>query len=572
MGPANNAFNLYRSYLLKTHEEDRIAIEVYRKCKKSGIPTKSSFKLHAINMNYLSLTGNDHFDIDEELSVKLSIKSFLNRWEIYVDGRVIRSFHLEEGINYGVMLQPNIELKYFLKEFVSGFSSSRLKDSLIHSSLSEKKYSMHDGIEIYATLVDFYQQLLNSKSTLDLQKCLQEFCKVIDAEEANIYLINTSTQKLENIVSTRGEKYKHCDYRYSLLGESFTTQESINYKGPMGQEHSSFLITPFHNQMHHVIGVIELKNKLDHERFSHREDRGVKLLSAIIGNLYHDYNPISGNTKIEEFNNTLKLQRYYNGLSQDSLKIDRVLKKMAMSGHHLLFQGEKGLGKISTINKIIKKGILADHPIDRLDFSALPAQELNKVEWNEFGSLIFQNIHLLGHREQKLLYEKINFGKRRVFTVSHIDLETLANQNKIYQPLFKLLSKMCFSFPPLRHRKNELISLAIQVLHQECERRNDPIERTLSPQSLLQIEAYTWPGNLAEMEKVIRKALLIQPNESMLSLDIPKVEAKQTLTQELSSLRDNSYDSTLHYTILTELLGEMDGIEPHEKFSPKKAG
>jgi transcriptional regulator with GAF, ATPase, and Fis domain len=567
MSSSNHIFNIYRSYLLKTHAEDRLSIEVYRKCGPSEVKLSGPFGVYALNMNYLSLTGPAQLELEEELEFKLSIKSFLNRWEIFLKGKVVRSFQLENSMNFGVLLEPNLELKYFLKEFVNGFSSSRLKDSLIHSSLSEKKYSLHDGIEIYATLAEFYRQIVQNKTELDLQKSLTEFCKIIETQEANVYIINTNTQKLENKISTRGEKYKNCDYRNSLLGECFTTHETINFKGVQNGLPVSYLIAPFSNKLQHTIGVIELKNKEGEERFSHKDERSLKLLSSLLSALYAEYNPVSGSTKLEEFNHALKAQRYYLGHTRKANQIDNILKKMSLSEHNLLLHGERGTGKVTLIKKIISRSLWSELPSDRFDFEKDDAKVLNAIDWNEPGSLVLENIQCLSRRDQKLLTEKISFGKRRVFTLSHNDLDQLARENRLYQPLYTSLSKLTFSIPPLRQRKSELIAIATQILNQECERRNDQLERTFSPDALKMIEDYSWPGNLTELEKAVRKALLMQPDSAMIDLSLSeKYTPTITLAQKLIELIDHSFDVSIQKKILSETIGNVnESLKSHKK-------
>lgn len=518
------------------------------------------FKLYAINMNYLSVTGSSEIQLGEALNIKLSIKGFLSQWEIFLEGKVIRAFETENGINYGIHIKATTELRYFLKEYVSSFSTARLRDSLVLSSLSEKRHSIHDGVEIYSTLQEFYESFLANKEELDQQSALTELIKVMGVEEGNIYLINTATQKLDNIVSTRGEKRPNCDFRDSFLGKAYATYETVNFRGTIDNQAVSYLIMPFVNSHQKTIGVVELRNKSHQQSFDYRDERALRLITYLLSMLYYDYDPTSGNTEIDEFNQYLPQYHLYPGTTASSQKINKLMKKMALSPHHILLQGERGTGKMTTAKRMIKKSIQGHLSQEIVDFDKDLPQDLNRVEWDQPGSLILLNIPRLDRRSQKILFEKIRYGKKRIFTISHEDLDELAQKNLLYQPLFELISTVRFNIPPLRHRKSELIAVAQQVLQQECHRRGDPIERALSPNTLTAIESYSWPGNMTELEKLTRKALLTQPHAPMITLDIPvgedaeRSEDLSKLAQKLHQKADLCLSADRHLKILTKLL------------------
>jgi hypothetical protein len=562
MSFSHQNFNLYRSFLLKTHPEDKIDLQITLTDFTEPLKLKGPFRVYAINMNYLSFDGPVGIDDQSNIDLRLKIKGFLSQWEIDLEGQVIRHFHHDGIVNYGVKLKPTTELKYFLKEFVNSFSSSRLRDSLVLSSLSEKSYSLHDGIEIFSTLNDFYLDILKDRDNIDLTKSLEEFRKIVNAEELNVYLINTSTQKLENTITTRGEKYKHCHYQESFLGQVFSTGEPLNYKGIIDKKDVSYLFYPIIRSQK-TIGVVELKNKVDHERFEYREERALRLMSFLLSNYYYQFEPYSGNTPIDDFNPYLCVKPLMFGTTRESQEIDRMMKKACLSDSPILLQGEKGMGKVDLAKRMIKRSPLGHQPVETLNFSTQMAQEINRVEWFEPGSLILINLELLDRRAQKILFEKIRFGKKRIFTISHIDFKELSFNNKIYQPLASYLSQTTFTLAPLRHRKEEIISLATLILQLECKRRNDPIERSFSPETLMNIQEYQWPLNFDELEKSIKKALLIQSDKTVLELDIQitpdntlssKIEDKiDQVCQEILQNADQSFSTATHLQLIEDL-------------------
>lgn len=552
MKEKSHNFNFYRSFLLKVQSDDDIELTVFRCFETEEQKTKGQFKLFEINMNYLSIIGKDLLEDDQRVCLKLGIKSFLSRWDIYLYGKVVRSFQDVEGTNYGINLESNLELTYFLKEFINRFSSNRLKESLISSSLSEKNYSIHEGIEIISTLGDFYQLIAQNLESLDLQKCLSEVSKISEASEANLWLINTATDRLENIYTSRGEKYKDRDYREGKLGQTFCHQDIIN----TFDHKNSYLTFPFKNSYNKTIGVIELKREDSEKRFSYSDERNIRLLSVLFGSAFHHYDPLSGSSELEDFNLHLIEKRPYLGQSLNSQKINHMIRKIAHSNTPLMIIGEKGTGKTVFAKICLKKSPLYHYQTDQLDFSSVAPSEIDKVDWSEPGSIILESLEKLPKFYQRTLYERIVFGRKRVFTLCSHDLAPMTLSNDFYQPLYQHLSQAYFILQPLRQRKDELIGLASQILKNECLRRADKITRTFSPQTLQEIEEYDWPENYTEMEKLVRKALFKSPQSEMISLEIPQKNSSTTLVEQIIAFSDHTLDKKTLVRMLKETVQE----------------
>jgi DNA-binding NtrC family response regulator len=316
--------------------------------------------------------------------------------------------------------------------------------------------------------------------------------------------------------------------------------------------------------------VIELKRENNEKRFSYTDERKIRLLSVLFGSAFHDYDPLSGSSELEDFNLHLIEKRPFMGQSLNSQKINHMIRKIAHSSTPLMIIGEKGTGKTVFAKICLKKSPLHHSQTDQLDFASVAPNEIDKVDWSEPGSVILESLDKLPKIYQRHLYERIVFGRKRIFTLCTNDLAPMTLSNQFYQPLYQYLSQAYFILQPLRQRKDELIGLASQILKNECLRRADKVTRTFSPQTLQDIEEYDWPENFTEMEKLVRKALFKSPNSEMISLEIPKNTLSNALSEQMISYSDHTLDKKTLLKMLKEIVEEHFSEESESSKEDKK--
>ena len=91
----------------------------------------------------------------------------------------------------------------------------------------------------------------------------------------------------------------------------------------------------------------------------------------------------------------------------------------------------------------------------------------------------------------------------RLISATHQDLARCVETGKFRQDLFYRLNVIELSLPPLRERLDDLGVLANAVL----DRLAGPGQATLGPQVLETLAAYSFPGNVRELENVLERAL-----------------------------------------------------------------
>jgi len=166
-------------------------------------------------------------------------------------------------------------------------------------------------------------------------------------------------------------------------------------------------------------------------------------------------------------------------------------------------------------------------------FTGADADKPGKFAAAERGTLLLDEIDVLAPDQQaKLLrvietgeYEPVGsnetqFSRARLIVASNIDLEELVKTNKFRMDLFYRLNTLSFHLPPLRERPWDIEYLArkFAVDHSRAHR----IELTqIDTDFLGALRQYRWPGNIRELENVIRRAVLYCRNGVLTVSDLP---------------------------------------------------
>ena len=99
----------------------------------------------------------------------------------------------------------------------------------------------------------------------------------------------------------------------------------------------------------------------------------------------------------------------------------------------------------------------------------------------------------------------------RVIAATHCDLESAINEGRFREDLYYRLNVIRIEVPPLRDRKEELLPLSQFFLTKYTAAGAVPPEITPSlRQAML---AHDWPGNIRELENVMRRYVVMRRPE-----------------------------------------------------------
>ncbi len=224
------------------------------------------------------------------------------------------------------------------------------------------------------------------------------------------------------------------------------------------------------------------------------------------------------------------------GRHPNIVRIRSLLPRVGNSDLPVLIRGETGTGKEVLARQIHAHSPRAGKQFVKLNCAAIPSDllesELFGYERGAFsgafqrkagifemasgGTLLLDEIGDMDVRLQaKLLHVLQDRGFRRIggkedlvvevrfIAATHRDLEAGIASGTFREDLYYRLNVMSFSLPPLRERQSEISEVATFML-----RRHAP--GLAMPSQLVEaLEQHDWPGNIRELESVIRRYVVL---------------------------------------------------------------
>lgn len=146
---------------------------------------------------------------------------------------------------------------------------------------------------------------------------------------------------------------------------------------------------------------------------------------------------------------------------------------------------------------------------------------------DEIGDLPFNlQSKLLQAVEQKQFYSV--GGKKpskidvRIIAATNAPLSDMIQGGKFRADLYYRLSEYTIEIPPLRERKEDILLLADHFLT-EYKKQFDCPEREYSSEARSQLEEHYWPGNIRELQSIVRRFALTGWQESLRDNTVPTV-------------------------------------------------
>jgi two-component system response regulator AtoC len=91
----------------------------------------------------------------------------------------------------------------------------------------------------------------------------------------------------------------------------------------------------------------------------------------------------------------------------------------------------------------------------------------------------------------------------RIISATNQELESLVKEGRFREDLYYRLNVVRISIPPLRERKEDIPLLAAHILAKKSSR-----PRTVSAEAMAKLSAWTFPGNIRELENILERALI----------------------------------------------------------------
>ena len=226
-----------------------------------------------------------------------------------------------------------------------------------------------------------------------------------------------------------------------------------------------------------------------------------------------------------------------------STKMQDVFKAIGrVAGQHVtvLIRGESGTGKELVARAIYQHGQRRTGPFLAVNCAAIPEhlleselfghergaftgadrQRVGKFEQCNGGTLFLDEIgdmpHLLQSKILRLLqeqqFQRVGGSETiqtdvRIVAATHRDLEKMVADGDFREDLLYRLNGYTIMLPPLRERGDDLILLIQHYLAKLSRQLNRQIDG-VSTEALEILRRHDWPGNIRELEGVLRQTLL----------------------------------------------------------------
>jgi two-component system nitrogen regulation response regulator NtrX len=212
------------------------------------------------------------------------------------------------------------------------------------------------------------------------------------------------------------------------------------------------------------------------------------------------------------------------------------LAQLAQSGAPLLLRGERGMHPEMFARLLAAQGAPFLSGAEQL--GAPPSELLTKTAG---GVLFVPDLSRLDRAEQRnldFLLARAEKHKVRIVSFSPLDVRTLIEKHEFDAELGMRLGELTFRLPTLREFAEDIPDLASLMLAQLVEGRLCP-PRRLAIAALNALRHHAWPGNLAELENVVKDLALTTLEEE---IQLEDVERSLAARRSQGSLPEVMFD------------------------------
>jgi len=235
------------------------------------------------------------------------------------------------------------------------------------------------------------------------------------------------------------------------------------------------------------------------------------------------------------------------GRNEKMLEVRDLVHRVADTDVTVLIRGESGTGKELVARAIHAASPRCDKPLVKVNCAALPSELLEselfgfergaftgaiqhkpgKFEFANLGTMFLDEISEMATSLQSKLLQVLQDGEFarlggrtdvhvdvRIVAATNRDLESAVAEGQFREDLFFRLNVVCITVPPLRQRRDEIGELTSWFLQRYSEHYNKP-RVTLGEETLRLFGRYEWPGNIRELENLIKRAVILGTDESI---------------------------------------------------------
>lgn len=273
-------------------------------------------------------------------------------------------------------------------------------------------------------------------------------------------------------------------------------------------------------------------------------------------------------------------------------------KKMAHSESRIMILGETGTGKELFAQSIHNASSRAKGPFIAVNCSAIPDTLLESIlfgtnkgaftgaenkaglfEEAKNGTLFLDELNSMSVILQSKLLRALETNRirrvggnkeipvnPRIISAMNIDPKEAIETEKLRSDFYYRLAVVTLECPPLRDRKEDIITLAWNYINKYNKILGRKIDK-ISAEVLQKLENYNWPGNVRELSHCIEHAMnMVDPADtSLLVQHLPMFIREKTSKNDFAPIivsKNNSYKQIMTQVekdLLTQALNRNNG-------------
>src|SRR5215471_820205 len=255
------------------------------------------------------------------------------------------------------------------------------------------------------------------------------------------------------------------------------------------------------------------------------------------------------------------------GNSPPMQRVKEIIGKVAVTDSPVLVEGESGTGKELVAAAIHRLSARAKRPFIPVNCSAIPGDLLESEFFGHvrgaFTGAVSDALGLFrGANEGTIFLDEIAelppplqvkllrvlqemqvrpVGSTRAYPVdvrviaaTNRNLEKAMTEGEFRQDLFYRLNVIRIMLPPLRERREDIPGLVNHFLRRFNKRFHRDV-RGVAPEALAALTAYTFPGNVRELENLIERAFAMGAREQIALTDLPSLSKSPMASTPVTS-------------------------------------
>ncbi|MDP2697887.1 nitrogen regulation protein NR(I) [Thalassospira sp.] len=246
------------------------------------------------------------------------------------------------------------------------------------------------------------------------------------------------------------------------------------------------------------------------------------------------------------------------GRSAAMQEIYRALARLMNTDLTVMVTGESGTGKELVARALHEYGTRRHGPFVAINMAAIPRElieselfghekgaftganerKVGRFEQAEGGTLFLDEIGDMPLEAQTRLLRVLQEGEYtrvggrtpirvnvRIVAATHRDLRKLIREGTFREDLFYRLNVVPIRLPSLRERLEDIPELVNHFLSQASDEGLP--RKTLSSEAIARLKAHRWPGNIRELENLVRRLTALYSHD-VIGVDVIETEFSET--------------------------------------------